>query len=213
LVGDFLYSRSFQMMVSVGSMRVMAVLAEATNVIAEGEVLQLMNQGNPDTTLEDYFRVIEYKTAKLFEAAGRLGAILAGAAPEVEEAMAAFGRELGCAFQIIDDVLDYAADPAVSGKNVGDDLAEGKPTLPLLHVLHHGTPAQASLIRQVIEQGGREHLSAVLEAIAETGALEASRRVAERYAATAKTRLACLSPSQFQESLLQLSDFAVNRSA
>lgn len=213
LVGDFLYSRSFQMMVSVGSMRVMAVLAEATNVIAEGEVLQLMNQGNPDTTLEDYFRVIEYKTAKLFEAAGRLGAILAGAAPEVEEAMAAFGRELGRAFQIIDDVLDYAADPAVSGKNVGDDLAEGKPTLPLLHVLHHGTPAQASLIRQVIEQGGREHLSAVLEAIAETGALEASRRVAERYAATAKTRLACLSPSQFQESLLQLSDFAVNRSA
>ncbi|WP_037989631.1 octaprenyl diphosphate synthase [Tepidiphilus margaritifer] len=213
LVGDFLYSRSFQMMVSVGSMRVMAVLAEATNVIAEGEVLQLMNQGNPETTLEDYFRVIEYKTAKLFEAAGRLGAILAGAAPEVEEAMAAFGRELGCAFQIIDDVLDYAADPAVSGKNVGDDLAEGKPTLPLLHVLHHGTPAQASLIRQVIEQGGREHLSAVLEAIAETGALEASRRVAERYAATAKTRLACLSPSQFRESLLQLSDFAVNRSA
>ena len=213
LVGDFLYTRAFQMMVGTQNLRILEVMAEATNIISEGEVLQLLNIGNTDIDEAAYLRVIQYKTAKLFEAAGRVGAMLAQASPAQEQALADYGMHLGTAFQIIDDVLDYSGDADTIGKSLGDDLAEGKPTLPLLHVLHHGTPAQASLIRQVIEQGGREHLSAVLEAIAETGALEASRRVAERYAATAKTRLACLSPSQFQESLLQLSDFAVNRSA
>src|SRR5690606_20803282 len=156
LVGDFLYSRAFQMMVGVDNMRVMQVLSDATNVIAEGEVLQLLNCHNADVEIDDYLRVIRYKTAKLFEAAARLGGILAGADDEPEARLAAFGMHLGTAFQIIDDVLDYSADESETGKHLGDDLAEGKPTLPLIHVMQYGTPEQSALVRNAIEQGGRD---------------------------------------------------------
>ncbi|HER19708.1 MAG TPA: octaprenyl diphosphate synthase, partial [Chromatiales bacterium] len=171
LVGDFLYSRAFQLMVSVGSMRVMEILADSTNIIAEGEVMQLMNCHDPDTTEERYMDVIRCKTAQLFEAAGRLGGVLAGASPEVEEALAAYGLHLGNAFQLMDDALDYEADSEKLGKNVGDDLAEGKPTLPLIHAMRHASPEQAAVIRQAIEQGGVENLPVVLEAIANAGSL------------------------------------------
>src|SRR6185503_3955320 len=165
LVGDFVYSRAFQMMVSVQSMRVLSVLADATNVIAEGEVLQLMNCHDADVDEDGYLRVIRFKTAKLFEAATQLGAILGNASPELETSMAAYGAHLGTAFQLVDDVLDYSGDHAVIGKNVGDDLAEGKATLPLIYVMKHGTPEQAKLVRRAILGGGLDELSTVLEAI------------------------------------------------
>ncbi len=154
LVGDFLYSRAFQMMVGVDNMRVMEVLADATNTIAEGEVLQLLNCHDPDIDEENYLRVIHYKTAKLFEAAGRLGAILGGGTEAEEDALARYGMHLGTAFQLIDDVLDYSGDLHETGKNLGDDLAEGKPTLPLIYAMKHGNTEQAAIIRQAIEQGG-----------------------------------------------------------
>ena len=162
LVGDFLYSRAFQLMVEVGRMRVLDVLADATNVIAEGEVLQLMNMHDADLAVEDYLRVIRYKTAKLFEASARLGAVIADAPREIEDACANFGRALGTAFQLIDDLLDYEGDPAALGKNVGDDLREGKPTLPLLFAMAHGTPDESQLIRQAIEQGEVERLGEIV---------------------------------------------------
>lgn len=211
LVGDFLYTRAFQTMVAVDNMRVMQVLAEATNIIAEGEVLQLLNCHNPDITVDAYLQVIRFKTAKLFEAAARLGAIVAGADVDTEQRLAEFGMHLGTAFQIIDDVLDYSSDEAATGKHLGDDLAEGKPTLPLIHVMQHGSAGQAAVVRQAIESGGRADFPAVLEAIQSTGALIVAREYARseaRHAAEAATKLP---PSVFKDALLQLSDFAVVR--
>ncbi|HEX5125201.1 MAG TPA: polyprenyl synthetase family protein [Rhodocyclaceae bacterium] len=211
LVGDFLYSRSFQMMVSVGNMRVMHVLADATNVIAEGEVLQLLNVHNAETSVEEYLRVIRFKTAMLFEAAARLGGILGGADEALQDQLASFGRHIGTAFQLIDDVLDYSGDEAATGKHLGDDLAEGKPTLPLIHVMQAGTTKQATLVRRVVEGGGREEFEAVLDAIRETNALAVTREYAKREAQTAKAALAALPASVYTDSLLQLCDFAVAR--
>ncbi|WBL65453.1 octaprenyl diphosphate synthase [Thauera sp. WB-2] len=211
LVGDFLYSRAFQMMVGVDNMRVMRVLADATNVIAEGEVLQLLNCNNADVVIDDYLRVIRYKTAKLFEAAARLGGILGGADSALEERLAAFGMHLGTAFQLIDDVLDYSADEVDTGKHLGDDLAEGKPTLPLIHVMQKGSPEQAALVRSAIENGGRDDFAAVLAAIQDTCALEETRRYAAAEAQLAIDAISTLPPSIFKDALLQLSDFAVRR--
>nr|WP_328588063.1 polyprenyl synthetase family protein [Pseudothauera lacus] len=211
LVGDFLYSRAFQMMVGVGEMRIMEVLADATNVIAEGEVLQLLNCHDADVGIDGYLQVIRYKTAKLFEAAARLGAMLGGADAVQEAQVAAFGMHLGTAFQIIDDVLDYSSDEAATGKHLGDDLAEGKPTLPLIHVMQHGSAEQAAVVRKAIENGGREDFHAVLAAIHATGALEESRRHARAEAQRAIDALDALPPSIYRDALLQLSDFAVER--
>jgi octaprenyl-diphosphate synthase len=211
LVGDFLYSRAFQMMVDVDNMRVMQVLADTTNVIAEGEVLQLLNCHDANVTVGDYLRVIRFKTAKLFEAAARLGAILAGADEETGQNLADFGMHLGTAFQIIDDVLDYSADEAATGKHLGDDLAEGKPTLPLIHVIQHGSPAQAEVVRRAIETGGRDDFPAVLAAIQATNALEVARQHARAEAETASRAISVLPPSIFKDALLKLSVFAVAR--
>ncbi len=211
LVGDFLYSRAFQMMVSLGSMRIMEVLADATNVIAEGEVLQLMNCRNADVTVDEYLRVIRYKTAKLFEAAGRLGAIIAGRPEETETALAAYGMHLGTAFQIIDDVLDYSGKEAETGKHLGDDLAEGKPTLPLIHVMANADAASARLVRDAIEQGNGEAFPQVLAAVHASGALEAARVAGEGEAARARQAIAGLPDSKFRQTLLEFSDFAVRR--
>jgi octaprenyl-diphosphate synthase len=212
LVGDFVYSRAFQMMVGTDNMRVLQVLADATNIIAEGEVLQLMNCRNADIDERGYLQVIRYKTAKLFEASTRLGAILGNAAAGAEEAIATYGIHLGTAFQLIDDVLDYSGDHLVIGKNVGDDLAEGKATLPLIYALKRGTPAQAALIRRAIEQGGGEELSAVLDAIRDTGALDYAREQARTESIAAIEALALLPNSKYRDYLIQLVDFAVTRS-
>ncbi len=211
LVGDFLYSRAFQMMVGVDDIRVMRVLADATNVIAEGEVLQLLNVRNADASVEDYLRVIRYKTAMLFEAAARLGGILGGLDEAGQDKLAEFGRHIGTAFQLIDDVLDYSGDEANTGKHLGDDLAEGKPTLPLIHVIETGSPQQAALVRRAIEEGGRELFAEVMDAIRATNALARTREQARIEAKLAKDALAILPPSIFKEALLQLSDFAVAR--
>ena len=212
LVGDFVYSRAFQMMVEVDSLRVLRVLADATNVIAEGEVMQLVNCHNPDIEEHGYLEVIRCKTAKLFEAATRLGAIL-GAAPRAEEdAIADYGTHLGTAFQLIDDVLDYSGEQAVIGKNVGDDLAEGKPTLPLIYAIKHGAPQQAQLVRHAVEQGGRGDLAAVVDAIRSTGALDYAREQAQRESRAACDALGRLPHSRQRDFLLQLADFAVTRS-
>jgi octaprenyl-diphosphate synthase len=212
LVGDFVYSRAFQMMVNVGDMRVLQVLADATNIIAEGEVLQLMNCRNADIEEEGYLQVIRYKTAKLFEAAGRLGAILAGAAPEVEQAMAAYGSHLGTAFQLIDDALDYSGEVGVIGKNIGDDLAEGKSTLPLIYVMRNGTAEEAALVRRAVSSGGLAELEGVLAAIRRSGALDYTRRQAEVEAEAARAALAVIPATQYRDSLIQLASFAVTRS-
>jgi len=211
LVGDFLYSRSFQMMVGVNDMRVMRVLADATNVIAEGEVLQLLNVRNADASVEDYLRVIRYKTAMLFEAAARLGGILGGLDEAGQDKLAEFGRHIGTAFQLIDDVLDYSGDESNTGKHLGDDLAEGKPTLPLIHVIETGTPEQAALVRRAIEEGGRDLFADVMEAIRATNALARTREQAKIEANLAKDALSVLPPSIFKNALLQLSHFAVAR--
>jgi octaprenyl-diphosphate synthase len=211
LVGDFVYSRAFQMMVNVDDMRVLRVLADATNVIAEGEVLQLMNCRNADIDETSYLQVIRYKTAKLFEAAGRLGALLAGASPAVEDAMAAYGSHLGTAFQLIDDVLDYSGDAGVIGKNVGDDLAEGKPTLPLIRVIQHGSPEEATLVRGALISGGLDDLDRVLAAIRRSGALDYTRRQAEAEARAAIAALDSIPSTQYRDFLLQLAQFAVTR--
>ena len=211
LVGDFVYSRAFQMMVEVDSMRVLQVLADATNVIAEGEVMQLMNCHNPDIEENGYLAVIRCKTAKLFEAATRLGAILGAAPRDLEDTVADYGMHLGTAFQLIDDVLDYSGEQAAIGKNVGDDLAEGKPTLPLIYCIKHGTPKQAQLVRHAIEHGGRDGLAAVVEAIRSTGALDYAREQARRESRAACDALSGLPHSRQREFLLQLADFAVTR--
>ncbi len=211
LVGDFLYSRAFQMMVGVGSHRVMEILADATNVIAEGEVLQLMNCHDPDIDEARYLQVIRYKTAKLFEAACRLGAVLGGASPSDEDAMAAFGMHLGTAFQLIDDVLDYSGQQAAIGKNLGDDLAEGKPTLPLIYVMRNGSPAQAAIVRRAIENGGLDDFEPVSAAIRESGALAYAADQARQEAATACAAIAHLPDSNYKRTLLELAAFAVSR--
>lgn len=213
LVGDFLYSRAFQMMVSVHNMRVLEVLADATNVIAEGEVLQLMNMHDPDLAVEEYLRVIRYKTAKLFEASARLGAVLGAAAPALEEACADYGRSLGTAFQLVDDLLDYEGNSDELGKNVGDDLREGKPTLPLLIAMERGSAAERDLIRHAIEHGELQKLPEILAIVRRTGALDATREAAQQQAERAREALAALPPSGAREALLELCFRAVNRSS
>lgn len=211
LVGDFLYSRAFQMMVSIGDIRVMRILADATNVIAEGEVLQLLNMHDPDVTEARYLQVIRSKTAKLFEAAAELGALIAGASDVEIEAAAEYGRSLGTAFQLIDDVLDYSGNAADIGKNVGDDLREGKPTLPLIYLMQNGTPAQHDLVRACIENGDEIHFDDILAAITTSGALDYTKRKAEQAAQRARESIRDLAHSQFKDSLLQLCAFAVDR--
>ncbi|MFI4941373.1 MAG: octaprenyl diphosphate synthase [Burkholderiales bacterium] len=211
LVGDFVYSRAFQMMVSINDMRVMQILADATNVIAEGEVLQLLNMHDPDVSEERYLQVIRSKTAKLFEAAAQLGAVVAGASEAEVEAAAEYGRSLGTAFQLIDDVLDYSGNAADIGKNVGDDLREGKPTLPLIYLMQNGLPGQRALVRSCIENGDEQHFDEILAAITTSGALDYTRRKAEQAAHRATASLVSLPDSQFKDSLLQLSAFAVDR--
>ncbi|MBB3223590.1 octaprenyl-diphosphate synthase [Massilia umbonata] len=211
LVGDFLYSRSFQMMVSLDNMRVMRILSDATNVIAEGEVLQLLNMHDPDVSEDSYLTVIRSKTAKLFEAAAELGALVAGADDAQIAAAGEYGRSLGTAFQLIDDVLDYAGDAAEIGKNVGDDLREGKPTLPLIYLMEHGTEEQRQLVRSCIETGDEQHFDAVLAAITSSGALDYTRRAAEVQADRATAALATMPESRYKDSLLQLARFAVDR--
>ncbi len=211
LVGDYLYSRAFEMMVDVDSMRVMAILARTTNTIAEGEVMQLMNVHDADTSEERYLAVIGYKTAKLFESAAQLGAVISGQPAEIETALATYGLELGIAFQLVDDVLDYTADAATLGKNVGDDLAEGKVTLPLIKALQDGTPEQVSLLRRAIEADGKEHIDSVLAAIESTGALAYTSALAAQHAAKAKAALARIPDSHYKDALLELADFSVRR--
>lgn len=213
LVGDFLYSRAFEMMVDVDSMRVMAILANTTNVIAEGEVMQLMNVHDADTTEARYMEVIHCKTAKLFEAATRLGAVLCDRPEDEEEAMAKYGMHLGTAFQLIDDVLDYTADSEQMGKNAGDDLAEGKPTLPLIYAMQQGDEAQAAVIRAAIEKGGYDSLAQVQQIIEQTRALDYTEQVARKEAELAKTRLSHLPESEYKTALLSLADFSVQRSS
>ena len=213
LVGDFLYSRSFQMMVSLNSMRVMQVLADATNIIAEGEVLQLMNVNDPDTTEQSYMQVIYCKTAKLFEAATQLAAVISSQPAAIEQAMQAYGMHLGTAFQLIDDVLDYQADAAELGKNIGDDLAEGKPTLPLLHALKMGNERQQQLIRDAITEGnGMQHFTEIMAALEQTGAFDYTRNKAEQEAKAAQLALQPLPDSPYKQALLALADIAVSRS-
>jgi octaprenyl-diphosphate synthase len=211
LVGDFLYSRAFQMMVEVDNMRVMQVLADATNTIAEGEVLQLLNCRDPDVDEENYLRVIRYKTAKLFEAATRLGAILGGSSPAEEKAIAAYGMHLGTAFQLADDILDYSGDYQDTGKNLGDDLAEGKPTLPLIYAIKNGSSEQAAIIRRAIEKSGDGGFQPVLEVIQQTGALDYARKRAQDESNIASATIASLPNSEYKECLLQLTVFAVTR--
>jgi octaprenyl-diphosphate synthase len=211
LVGDFLYSRAFQMMLGAESMRVMQVLADATNMIAEGEVLQLMNCHDPEVDEGGYLEVIRRKTAKLFEAAARLGAVLGAAPAPLEEGLAEYGMRLGTAFQLIDDVLDYSGDAATIGKSLGDDLAEGKPTLPLIRAMASGSPAHAGVVRRAIINGGREEFPRVLEAVIATGALEYAREVAVRESEAARRALDPLPASRHKESLLELASFSVTR--
>ncbi|MGE5759583.1 MAG: octaprenyl diphosphate synthase [Gemmatimonadota bacterium] len=211
LVGDYLYSRSFQMMVSLDDLRIQGVMADATNTIAMGEVLQLMNAHDPDTTEERYFEVIYRKTAKLFEAGAQMAAILANAPRPVEQAMIAYGRHLGMAFQLVDDMLDYRANREELGKNLGDDLAEGKPTLPLIYALSHSSPAEVARIRAAIEEGGLEDLEAITRTIESSGGLEYTARLAQRERDLATGALADLPDSAYKQALHALADFAVSR--
>ncbi len=212
LVGDFLYSRAFQMMVRLKSLRVMEIMADATNVIAEGEVLQLMNARDPDTSESRYLEVIYRKTARLFESGAQIAAVLAGADPAVERALADYGRHLGNAFQLVDDSLDYRGSPAERGKNVGDDLAEGKPTLPVIHALRSGSAEQQALLRRAIETGGLDDLPAVLKAIESAGGLEYTARLAQGEADQALAALEPLPESVHGDALRQLAGFAISRS-
>ena len=213
LVGDFLYSRAFQMMVQIGQLRIMEVMADATNVIAEGEVLQLMNCNDPETDEARYFDVIRSKTAKLFEAGARVAGILAGADAAGEAALAAYGMHLGTAFQLVDDALDYSGAAAEMGKNMGDDLAEGKPTLPLIHAMREGTAEQRATIRRAIEHGGLDEFAAIRESIESTGALNYTARLAREQADAAVDSLAALPGSAFRDALASLARIAVERTA
>jgi octaprenyl-diphosphate synthase len=211
LVGDFLYSRSFQMMVRVGQMRIMDVLADATNTIAEGEVLQLMNCNDPDTTEAQYLEVIHRKTARLFEAGALIGAILGDQTRNTEEAMTEYGRKLGAAFQLIDDALDYGSTAEALGKNIGDDLAEGKPTLPLIHALKNAPAEEQLIIRNAIEKGGLEHIDRIVDTIKATGALAYTARKAQDAVNEAIDALEPVPDSEYKESLIALAHFAVAR--
>ena len=211
LVGDFLYSRAFQMMVEVHDMRVMQTLADATNTIAEGEVLQLLSCHDADVDASSYLHVIHCKTAKLFEAAMRLGAILARMDDAVEQAAAKYGMHLGTAFQLVDDVLDYSGDEQETGKNLGDDLSEGKPTLPLIYAMQHGDASQVTIVRHAIEQGDITRFADVLQVIKQTGALEYTRQQAQRESDAACAALDVLPDTNYKQSLLQLANFAATR--
>ena len=211
LVGDFVYSRAFQMMVAVQNMRVMEVLSDATNIIAEGEVLQLLNVHNADITEEAYLKVIHYKTAKLFEAATRLGAIISNASPQDEAALSQYGMHIGTAFQLIDDVLDLSGDTLEIGKNLGDDLSEGKPTLPLLYAMRSGTMKEADTIKHAITKGGLENLADVLYAVERTGALDYVSAVAQKEAESACAAIAHFTDSAYKQAMLNLARFAVYR--
>jgi octaprenyl-diphosphate synthase len=211
LVGDFLYSRAFEMMVDVENMRVMDILSHATNRIAEGEVLQLLNCNDPDTTEGRYMEVIQRKTATLFEAGTRLGAVLAEAPQEIEQAVAGYGLQLGIAFQLVDDALDYRADDEELGKNLGDDLAEGKPTLPVIRAMEVGTADDRRLLRDAIENGGREHIDGVARAIESTKAIDYTIGLARRYAQSAKASAAALPESAQRTALEKMAEFAVSR--
>ncbi len=213
LVGDFLYTRSFQMMTELGSMQVLEMLADATNVLAEGEVLQLMNCNDPNTSEESYMRVIYCKTAKLFEAATRLAGVLADSPIEVQTALADYGKYLGTAFQLTDDLLDYTADTEELGKNIGDDLAEGKPTLPLIYAIAHGTEKEQALIRTAIEQGdGTKNIEEILHALESCGALEYTHKRALEESDKAIEALACIPDSEYKQALVTLAKIAVERS-
>ena len=211
LSGDFLYSRAFQLMVEAARMPVMRVMADTTNAIAEGEVLQLMNVRNPDVDEARYLRVIELKTARLFSAAAEIGAIAAGASAEQQAGITAFGHAFGMAYQLIDDLLDYTADPEASGKNLGTDLAEGKPTLPLLYAMRRGTAEQSALIRDAIVNGRIEKIDEVLEVVAATDAIPYTRALAERYRDSATAALDCVPDTQYKSSLVELVRFSVMR--
>jgi octaprenyl-diphosphate synthase len=212
LVGDFLYSRAFQMMVDLENIRVLEILADATNTIAEGEVMQLASCGDPDTSEERYLTTIHNKTAKLFEAAATLGAVIAGRGGAFENAMGAYGRHIGAAFQLVDDALDYTSSPDKLGKNIGDDLAEGKPTLPLLYAMWHGTPEQAAIIRSAIEHAGLEHIDDIMLAIESTGAITYTLARAQAEADKALAALTEIPKSPYREALETLVEFAVYRS-
>jgi octaprenyl-diphosphate synthase len=212
LVGDFLYSRAFEMMVNANDMRIMEIMSHTTNTIAEGEVLQLLNCGDAETTEARYMDVISRKTARLFEAAAQIGAVLARQPESIESALANYGLHLGIAFQLIDDVLDYSSSPEDTGKNVGDDLAEGKPTLPLIHAIHQGTPGQAQLIRRAIENGGHDNMQDVCAIIESTGAIPYTAKAAQREADLALEALAPLPESACKDALYNLAEFSVNRS-
>jgi octaprenyl-diphosphate synthase len=211
LVGDFLYSRAFQMMVKLQNMRVMQILSETTNIIAEGEVLQLLNINNANVTEQEYLKVIHFKTAKLFEAATRLGAVISNANMQDENALAQYGMRLGTAFQLIDDVLDLSGDVNQIGKNLGDDLSEGKPTLPLLIAMHKGNTVEAATIRKAIEHGGLQELPAVLAAVKATDALNYVRKLAENEARVGVEAIAHLPNSTNKQTLIDLAEFAVKR--
>ncbi len=214
LVGDFLYTRSFQMMTKLNNMNIMDILSDATNIVAEGEVLQLMNCNDPDTTEESYLEVIYCKTAKLFEAATRLAAVISNQPKDIELAMLNYGKHLGTAFQLVDDIMDYTADAKEMGKNVGDDLAEGKPTLPLLYAMQHGSQTQKQLIRDAIEHGnGMDNLTIILEAMKETGALKYTQQKAEEEADKAIMSLSQLPDSEYKQALVELAHIAANRTA
>lgn len=213
LVGDFIYTRSFQMMTELGSMKILKLMSNAVNVIAEGEVQQLMNCNDPNTTEESYMQVIYSKTARLFEAATQIGAILNDSPADVELAMQNYGKYLGTAFQLIDDVMDYTSDGKEMGKNVGDDLAEGKPTLPLLYAMKNGTPEQSAMIREAIEKAnGMEKLNEILATMEETGSLEYTRQKAYQEADKAISELHVLADSPYKEALVTLAHMSVHRS-
>ncbi len=211
LVGDFLYSRAFQMMVSMDRMRIMNIMADATNTIAEGEVLQLMNAHDPDTTEARYLEVIYRKTARLFEAGAQISAVLSDAAPEIEAALTRYGKHIGTAFQLVDDTLDYEADEAMLGKHLGDDLAEGKPTLPLIYALQQGDGKQREMIQSAIRNGSIERLAEITRAVASLGGLAYTARLAQSEVDQALGALTPLPPSPFKEGLAALAEFAVAR--
>lgn len=211
LVGDFVYSRAFQLMAATCSQRVIEIMADATNVIAEGEVLQLMNAHNPDTTEERYLEVIYRKTARLFEAGGEVAAVVSGADDSAQRALSIYGRHLGTAYQLIDDVLDYQSDPEERGKNLGDDLAEGKPTLPLIYALRNCAGACSDRIREAIQTGGREHLHEVMAAIESSGGLDYTAALARTEAQQALRALEVLPATRYRDALADLVRFAVSR--
>ncbi|SDV49568.1 octaprenyl-diphosphate synthase [Chitinasiproducens palmae] len=211
LVGDFLYTRSFQMMVEVGKMQVMQILADAVNVISEGEVLQLLNLNDPDVTEESYTQVIRYKTARLFEASAQLGAVIAGTSPSLEAAAAAYGRHLGTAFQLMDDWLDYTGSSETMGKNAGDDLREGKPTLPLIYLINNGSESERALARAAIVEGGTEHFDAIFAAVRNSGGLDYTLACAKKEAALAADAISAFPASPFKEMLLELCSYSTGR--